>query len=283
MTRNCCLTLAFVLLAGPGLAEDRETAKEAMTRIQEAAARPDNAGFRGLFTDDAFGKPRKGEAEKQRLALAKTLQAALITDVRRKGNEAIATLKTPADIKSRVARELLLRREGSHWRIASGRAYVLPRDTGKPAKARLTMRTTNKAYGTSAFCFTYVTGDPALCKNRMDIWFCHNQDFHARGDGRIADLEKVSPKKVKGVPLGLTWERTIAAHKGHTYVLHCRDARDRDFFVKFKVTKLRRGVAELEWSLLATGFGAPRNIREARPLLSNDGADGCDGLCGKNG
>ena len=70
MTRICCLTLAFVCLAGPGLAGDRETAKEAMTRIQEAAARPDHAGFRGLFTDDAFGTPRKGEAQKQRLALA---------------------------------------------------------------------------------------------------------------------------------------------------------------------------------------------------------------------
>jgi hypothetical protein len=145
------------------------------------------------------------------------------------------------------------------------------------------MRTTNNSYGTSGYCFTYVTGDPALCKNRMDIWFCHNQDIHTRGEGRIADLEKVSPKKVKGLPLGLEWSKSVAARKGHTYVLHCKDRRDRDFFVKFKVTKLRRAIAELEWSLLATGFGAPSNIREARPLLSNDGADGCDGLCGKNG
>ncbi|MHC4973299.1 MAG: hypothetical protein ACYTG3_13305 [Planctomycetota bacterium] len=283
MTRICCLTLASVLLAGPAPAEDRETAKEAMTRIQEAAARPEHAGFRGLFTDDAFSKARKEQVAKQRLALAKTLQASLITDVRRKGNEAIATLKTQDDVRNRVARELPLRREGSHWRIASGHAYVLPRDTGKSAKVRLTMRTTNRAYGTSAYCFTYVTSDPALCKNRMDIWFCHNGDLHASKNGRITHLGKVSPKKVEGLPLGLAWTRTIAARKGHTYVMHCRDSRDRDFFVKFKVTKLRRGIAELEWSLLATGYGAPTNIHEAQPLLSNDGADGTDGLCGKNG
>jgi hypothetical protein len=283
MTRICCLTLAFVFLAGPGLAGDRETAKEAIARIQEAAARPGHAGFRELFTSDAFGKARKDEAEKGRLALAETLQAALITDVRQKGNEAVATLKTRADIKNGVARDLLLRCEGGQWRIASGRTYVLPGDMGKPAKARLTIRTTNGPYGASAFSFAYVTSDPALCKNRVDIWFCHNNDFHTGREGRIADLGTVSPKNVKSLPLGRAWSRTIAVRKGHTYVLHCRDSRDRDFFVKFKVTKLRRRIAQLEWSLLAKGYGAPRNIHEAQPLLSNDGADGPDGLCGKNG
>ncbi len=282
MTRTCCLTLACVLLAGPGLAGDRETAKEAMKGIQEAAARPDHEGFRELFTRDAFGRARNEEAEDQRLALAEILQAALITNVRHKGDEAIATLKTKADITAGVERELLLRREGKRWRIASGRTYVALRDGRKPAKVRLTMRTTNGPYGTSAYCFTYVTGDAALCKNRMDLWFCHNGDLHASKDGRIAHLDKVSPKKVKSVPLGVEWKRWVAAEKGHTYVMHCKDSRDRDFFVKFKVTKLRRGVLELEWSLLADGFGAPRNIHEAQPLLSNDGADGYDGLCGKN-
>lgn len=281
MTRTCCLTLACVLLARPGLAGDRETAKQALTRIQEAAARPAHEGFRELFTSDAFGRARKEEAEKQRLALAETLQGALITDVRQKGSEAIATLKTRAE--GGVTRELLLRREGDRWRVASGHTYVRSRNNGKPAKVRLTMRTTGDSYGTSAYCFTYVTGDPALCKNRMDLWFCHNGDLHASKDGRIAHVGKVSPKKVKSVPLGVEWEQSVAAKKGHTYVMHCKDSRDRDFFVKFKVTKLRRGIVELEWSLLATGFGAPKDIHEARPLLSNDGADGPDGLCAKNG
>ncbi|MHC4730701.1 MAG: hypothetical protein ACYS6Z_08940, partial [Planctomycetota bacterium] len=223
------------------------------------------------------------EAETRRLALAEILQAALITNVRQKGSEAAATLKTRADVKNRVEREVLLRREGGRWRIASGRTYVVASDMGKPAKARLTMRTTNGAYGTSAYCFTYVTGDAALCKNRMDIWFCHNEDFHAGKEGRVAHLGKVSLKNVTRVPLGLAWSRTIAVRKGHTYVLHCRDPRDRDFFVKFKVTRLKRGIVQLEWALLARGYGAPRNIHEAQPLLSNDGADGYDGLCGKNG
>jgi len=113
-------------------------------------------------------------AESQRLALAVALQAALITDVRQKGAEAAATPKTRADTKNGVAREVL-RREGDRWRIASGQAYTLVGNQGKPAKARLTMRTTNGPYG------------------------------------------------------------------------------------------------------------APESIHEAQPLLSNDGADGCAGLCGKNG
>lgn len=278
MTRTCCLTLALLVLAGPGRAEDRETAQDALTRIQEAAARPTHEGFRKLFTRDAFGRARKEEAEMQCLALAETLQAARVTDVRQKSDEAIATLT----LRTGVSRELLLRRERGQWRIASGRTYGPPGNGGKPAKVRLTMRTTNGPYGTSAYCFTYVTGDPALCKNRMDLWFCHNEDFHASKDGRITHLGKVALKRVKAVPLGFAWSKSIAARKGHTYVLHCKDPRDRDFFVKFKVTKLRRGVVELEWSLLTGGFGAPRDIHEVRPLRSNDGADGTDGLCGKN-
>ena len=281
MTRTCCLTLAFLVLAGPGLAGDRETAEEAMAWIQEAAARPSHEEFRKLFTKDAFGRARKEEAEKQRLTLAETLQEAHVTGVRREGAEAIATLKT--DIKAEVARELLLRRVEGQWLIASGRTYTYPLDGGKPAKVRLTMRTTNGPYGTSAYCFTYVTGDAALCKNRMDLWFCHNEDLHASKDGRITHLGKVSLKKVKSVPLGFAWTKAIPARTGHSYVLHCKDPRDRDFFVKLKVTKVKRGIVELEWALLANGFGAPRNIHEVQPLLSNDGADGTDGLCGKNG
>jgi hypothetical protein len=283
MTRTCCLTLAVFLVAGPGRAGDPETAKEAMTRIQEAAARPAHEGFSDRFASEAFGKVGKDEAGKQRLALAETLRDALITEVRERGDEAIATIKTKADIRNGVARELLLRRDGGAWRIARGRTYVLPGDTGKPARVRLAMRTTNGPYGASAYCFTYVTGDPALCKNRMDLWFCHNGDLHARGESRIAVLGIINPKNVTRLPLGTAWKRTIRARKSRTYVLHCLDRRDRDFFVKFKVTKLWREVVELEWSLLSGGFGAPRDIREAQPLRSNDAADACDGLCGKNG
>jgi len=39
----------------------------------------------------------------------------------------------------------------------------------------------------------------------------------------------------------------------------------------------------LYWALLARGRGAPKSIHETQPLRSNDGADGGDGLCGKNG
>jgi hypothetical protein len=281
LTRICCLTIAVVFLTGSGQAGDRETAQEALERIQEAAARPTHDGFRELFTKDAFGRVTGDEAEPRRLALAKTLQASVITNVRRKGDEAVATLKTKTDIKNRVEREVFLRREGGRWRIASGGTYIAAKHT-KPAKVRLTMRTRNESYGASAFSFAYVTGDPALCKNRVDIWFCHNKDFHVCYN-RIARLGKVSLKSVKRVPLGLDWGSVVAVRKGHTYVVHCRDPRDRDFFVKLKVTKMKRGIVQLEWALLTGGFGAPKTIHEARPLRSNDAADACEGLCGKHG
>jgi len=282
MTRICCLTLASLLLAGPAPAGDRETAKEAITRIQKEAARPGHEGFRDQFTKDAFGRVREDEAEPRRLTLAETLQAALITNVRQKGDEAAVALKTPDDAKNGREREVFMRREEGRWRISGGSTYVVASHGEKPAKVRLTMRTTNSTYGTSAYCFTYVTSDPALCKNRVDIWFCHNKDFHVRYN-RIADLENVSLKSVKRVPIGLEWSRKAAVRKNHTYVVHCVDPRDRDFFVKFRVTRAKRGIVQLEWTLLAVGYGAPKTIHEAQPLLSNDGADGCEGLCGKNG
>ena len=45
----------------------------------------------------------------------------------------------------------------------------------------------------------------------------------------------------------------------------------------------QRGAIQVEWTLLTGGLNAPANIHVAQPLVSNDGADGADGLCGKNG
>ena len=112
----------------------------------------------------------------------------------------------------------------------------------------------------------------------MDVWFCQHNDFHT-GRG-IADLGKVKLDKVEGMPVGVTWRDWADVQKGHSYALHCKDERDRDFYVKFSVKKIRRGAVEIEWTLLTDGLGAPPSIHEANPLLSNDGADGSAGLCG---
>jgi hypothetical protein len=115
----------------------------------------------------------------------------------------------------------------------------------------------------------------------MDIWLCHNGDFHTRGEGRIIELGIKSLKNVTRVPLHLEWKRTVACRPHYSYVLHCRDPRDRDFFVKFKVARVKRGTVLLEWALLATGRGAPKDIREAQPLVSDADADAPDALCAK--
>ena len=35
-----------------------------------------------------------------------------------------------------------------------------------------------------------------------------------------------------------------------------------------------------EWQILAAGAGSPTTIHSPQPIESNDGADGCDGMCG---
>jgi hypothetical protein len=53
--------------------------------------------------------------------------------------------------------------------------------------------------------------------------------------------------------------------------------------VAFRVRSLKRDCVEVEWTLLSLGWNAPATIQAPQPLVSNDGADGSDGLCGKQG
>ena len=201
---------------------------------------------------------------------------------------AVVQFRTTADEQNDV-RELILQDEGNGWKLASTTSFLTAgasldkRNGNQPASARLKMRTTNGPYGASAYSFTHVTGDAVACKNRIDLWFCHNKDFHPNR-GIIASLGKKSLGRVKGLPADATWKTTARAKKGHTYVLRCISDR-RDFFVVFTVKKLRKDVVEIEWKLLSDGRNAPPSIR--KPFLDTiqpgDGADGSAGLCGKNG
>ena len=115
----------------------------------------------------------------------------------------------------------------------------------------------------------------------MELWFCHNQDLHGSKGSHLVDMGKVSLRSVKQIPVGVSWAETVRAERGHTYVIHCRDRRDKDFYVKFRVKTLKRDTAMLEWTLLTTGLGAPATIHKAQPLQSNAGADGTDSICPK--
>jgi hypothetical protein len=201
---------------------------------------------------------------------------------RQKDDEAVLVLKS-----AEGACELPLLRVDGQWQASRCRIYIVEkkdlegRGGRKTARASLGAREEQESYGTSAYSFAYVTGDPEKCKNRVDIWHCGNGELHAGGSGRIAHLGKLALSRVDSIPVGVAWEPTLSIQAGHTYVMHCLDPRDRDFFVKFKVSGLKGGVADIEWMLLAIGFGTPDDIHEERPLETLDGADGTAAPCAR--
>ena len=268
-------------------AGDAEEIRGVLKAIQRAAASDDAGAF-----ETALGAAVLRSVPRDRLVehLAHLRTGILDTKI---GTVKIEKKKAVADLvrTGRVAgtSQVTLMRDGGSWRLSSPYLYpvkgasIEKRRGRKPAAIRLKLRKSNGAYGSSAYSFRYVTGDAKAARNRMDIWVCHNDDIHARGLGRIADLGETKLEKPHGIPLGATWGGTAQIQVGHTYVVLCRDERDRDFYVKLRVKSFTRNAVDLEWTLLTGGFGAPANINKAVTFESRDGADGTDGLCGKNG
>ena len=235
------------------------------------------------FGDEVFRRVEADHKASLVRDLELLLQTAKVKKVRQARDRAVLVLEAAG-----VTYELPVAERDGRWVATAGRAYPVGKSLKeangpKPAKLELTMRETNSAYGTSAFSFTHVTQDPKQCENRMDIRFCHNNEFHVRG--RIADLGKRSPRKLTGLPLGANWieGRSIPVVVGHTYVLHSTNQGRMDFFVKFRVVGNRNDKLRIEWALLTGGHNAPGSIHAPQPLVSNDGADGLDGLCGRRG
>ena len=275
-------TLLFFPTSAAG--QEQDSVQLSLLAFQKMAAKPDAMGFRLCFTAEAL-EDLGGRKEEEVIGdMAELLAHAKVTKVLEEHGRAVAVFQEGSE-----RREVLLQAEGDQWRFSSARSYLvkgkdLSRRTGrKPVPLELEERSDNGPYGDSAFSFAYVTADPGQCKNRFDLWYCHNQRLHARGAGRIADLGKASLTGATALPVGANWERRVDAVKGHSYVLRCRDRRDRDFFVRFKIKKIQGNRVFLQWTLLSTGFGAPETIREAHPLESNAGNDGLDGLCPKGG
>ena len=275
--------LFFALAASSG--EDDKGAEESFAKLQEEITRlrkldgrDPRADGRDLFVRDVQ------RVRLDRDELFAELEKARVTKVKEAGERALVKFSTGDD-----TRAVLLERVRGKWLLGCARSFVLASDGltrsrgKKPATARLAMRTNNGPYGASAYSFTHASGDMLKYKNRADIWFCHNQDFHVRGG--IVDLGKTSIKSVKSIPLDARWARTARVEAGHTYVLRCGPDKRRDFFVVCRVRRMKRNAAELEWTLLTGGFNAPVSIHKPRRLTADeqrDAADGTDGLCGRN-
>ncbi len=287
MTRITCALFCLAVVA-VGERGPRASAATGFEEIRSAAAKSSNGrAFEGLFVRGVFKSMREGEGARLRAKLASELAQATTLKVTERDDSAVVRFRSATDKQNEV-RELLLEHDGTKWFIASATGFPVSgkaleeRRGNKKAKVRLKERTQNATYGASAYSFTHVTGDANQCKNRMDVWFCHNGDFHATR-GTITDLGKTSWNKIKGIPVRSDFGTEAHAAKGHSYVLRCGPNAHRDFFVLFKVKKLKKGIVELEWTILADGLNAPSNIHKLFPCMSSDGADGCAGLCGKNG
>lgn len=278
--------VGLIVSAPRSEAGDSDAVRAALKKMQVAATKGDAPSLEAWIEAAALRDVPKGLREGTVADLRAALTGATVVDVRSKDATAIVVLEHKGRVKDTL--ELSLLRSAQGWRLDSPYAYAtsgkaLERSNGsKPAHTQLKLRRTNKTYGATAYSFRYASGDAQACKNRMDIWVCHNDDIHASKDGRLVDVGKKKLSAVKRVPVGSKWARTVPIEKGHVYVMHCKDRRDRDFYVKFRVKSFKRSTVDLEWMLLTGGFGAPVDIHTAEALTDGSGADGCDGLCGKS-
>lgn len=263
----------------------------AFAELQAAARRNDASDAavlaRGLPEALVAERPdRKDDVAAWRAAVTEELGAAKVASWREKGDEAVVRFTVPPALETR---ELPMRLVDSVWQLAAAQSYVVlgqaldERRGSKPARMTLAARTTADGYDKSGLSFTHVTSDPQECKNRMDLWFCHNGDLHLCGNNRIADLGAQKLSKIDGLPVGTTWSGFVSPKKGNAYVVHCRSEARRDFYVKFVVVDVSKASLVADWTLLTDGLHAPSRIDAPQPLVSDDGADGADGLCAKRG
>ena len=272
------------------IATNRPKAKEAIAQLQRAARSDDGATLERALPAQLFAARTRTEdasTDVRRAELARELATAKIVGVREDDDQAIARYTVPG---SADVRELPLRHDDEHgWVAAAAQGHVVDgqsldaRRGKQPARATLRMRTSNDGYGGSALSFAHVTASPADCKNRMDVFYCHNGDLHGVAGSEIAGLGRTNLAKVVGLPLGASWASTAAVEPHHVYVVHCRSGSRHDFFVKLQVVERKADAITLEWTLLSDGPGAPPAIDAPQPVGGNDGADGADGLCAKKG
>jgi hypothetical protein len=288
--------LAFALAPGPGASADepRTTAREGFARLVASTTPDGDPGHPEAWPEALVGK-RDGyrgriDLERWRREGAARLAAAKVLAVREDGDFALVRVAT-----AKGEAEVPLRRSGASWVLDAPVEWLVKgkdldaANGRRPATVRLTARTTNGAYGTSAFSFAHVTQDPEACLNRMDLWYCHNGDLHASGRSAVTEAESGSLARAREIPVAAAWERVIRPRKDGVYLLRARRDGHRDFWVRFRVTGLSPAELTLEWNLLSLGEGAPASIAKEQPWKQADpspgrpGADGYDGLCGRHG
>ncbi len=296
MPRRATLWVA-VVIAGAAIAPGsvagddrprRPSAEDGFARLRQAAAEKDEATLVAClptklvegWTDAAADDGRAWRSD-----LAAQLAAGSVVNVRESGDAAIARwrITAPASV-----RELRLGFDGTRWAASAPWAYevgggAIAKANGRgAARVKLAARKKPGLYGKSAFSFTHVTQKPEQCKNRFELWFCHNRFLHL-SHAMISSLGAKELDDIDGIQFGGDWMDQIQARPSTAYVLHCSSPDRMDFHVAMRVTSCTDDELEFEWRLLAAGRNAPASIRAAQPLVSNDGADGCDGLCEKGG
>jgi hypothetical protein len=285
----CAAAIVFAALAWADETRKtaaRPTAEAGFAALREAAAKGDGAVLAACLPDALVAKwpDDAKDTAAWRGALAKRIAEGAVVSVKEEGDSARARWKT-----SGAVLEIPLAFASGRWVAASPWAWLvggadLAKANGKePARVKLRARTSNDAYGPSAYSFTHVTQDPEECKNRMDVWFCGSCNQLHFLDAMASPLKARSLAELDGWQAGGDWMDEVVPRVGQVYAVNCSSDGRRDFQVGLRVAKAGRDAVELEWRITAAGKNAPANIRRPQPLVSNDGADGCAGMCGKPG
>jgi hypothetical protein len=286
--RIALAAFAALAAAAPLPAGDRPGAAQAFRDLQKAAAAGDAKVLEAALPDAegeaAAGKGREAIAA-WRKGLAEALAAAKDPVVREAGDDAVARWKDPAGGGDR---EIPLRWRDGRWTAAAAAPFAvsgaaLDAARGRaPLAAALSARKENGPYGTSAYSFAHCTGKAADCRNRMDLWYCHNGDLHRTGDTVLARLKGKRLEDAAGIPVGVAWKETLAPAAGGVYAVRCRRRGERDFYVKLRVKAMTPDRLDLEWTLLASGPGAPGDLRAPKPPPADAAEAAYDGLCARN-
>ncbi len=283
------LSVAVALASGRPLAAkdpDRLPPWKAFEAIQETAKKGGADALAACLSADLVRDRPDWSDEKTkawRAGWVKRLGAWKITDAPKVGDS--GALVRCTDAAAGEDHQMLLAWRGGQWVLDVGDPWLVKGKAldavrgSSPAKLRLEPRTAKDAYGKSAFSFAHVTADPALCLNRMDVWFCKSGWLHASGDSKVAAISKADFAKLEGIPADAAFGGQAKPAKGDVLVVRCARHGHRDFYVKAHVTAVGAKGLDLEWTVLAAGFGSPPGLKGPYPLKSNDGADGTDALC----
>jgi hypothetical protein len=258
------------------------TASDGFKALQAALEKPD-ANFDKLLVRDMVTR-RAGvdDVEWQKQFTAELVKVKFLK-AREAANQAVARYVLDGEEK-----DLPMKYAVDTWIPAAPQGYVVKGKSLDLRRGKKALHVVLKArtketdgYGESSYSFVHVTGDPAVHKNRADLWYCHNGDLHLPMSNRATIVEQANLQKVEELPLAEWKVESFPAVEDTTYVLHCTKQGIRDFYVKLRVTAKTDKKVEFDWTLLSDGFGAPADLKEAHPLEASVAASGADGLCGK--